>query len=190
MKITANFLKIHLPINLKVFLKANLNRKAYRFAPLLSIWWSIGAQGLFLMSRDTKIHANRDNFSFGNSNSQFLLGLSYFASSPVVIRCHKHAQIKIDGVVSIFRGTNITICDRGVLTLKNNTYINENSKIHCRESISIGENCAISWGVNILDTDEHRIIRSDVKNNKAPVVIGDHVWIGCRAIILIRSNDW
>jgi tetrahydrodipicolinate N-acetyltransferase len=177
-------LKSLIPVKYKTFLGTLPNRKAYRFSPLRSIWWSLGSQGLFLLSCDTKIYANKDNFSFQSPSSCLRLGLSFLTTSPVVIECHKRAKIVVEGHASIFRGTNIIICDTGVLTIKNNTYINEYSRIQCRESITIGENCSISWGVNILDTDEHNILGPIAQKSKAPVVIGDHVWIGCQAIIL------
>lgn len=61
------------------------------------------------------------------------------------------------------------------------TYINRRTEIMCKSSIEIGNNCAISWDVVITDTDYHSINK---KEDTSPVIIGDNVWIGCRALIL------
>lgn len=48
--------------------------------------------------------------------------------------------------------------------------------------VEIGNSCKIAWDVIIMDSDLHPI-EGKVLENK-PVIIEDHVWIGCRAIIL------
>jgi acetyltransferase-like isoleucine patch superfamily enzyme len=53
--------------------------------------------------------------------------------------------------------------------------------VRSRDSITIGARCAISWDVQVLDTDYHELVGSEPTR---PVVIGDDVWIGARAVIL------
>jgi acetyltransferase-like isoleucine patch superfamily enzyme len=55
-------------------------------------------------------------------------------------------------------------------------------------SISIGEDCAISWDVQFIDSDQHSI---DGAGGPAPIIVGNHVWIGQRATILkgVRIGD-
>jgi acetyltransferase-like isoleucine patch superfamily enzyme len=62
------------------------------------------------------------------------------------------------------------------------TAIGDRTEIHAGNRVSIGTGCNISWDVNILDRDYHKL-ESD-QEVIAPVHIGDRVWIGCRAIIL------
>jgi len=62
-------------------------------------------------------------------------------------------------------------------------YTNSDVDITCFESIRIGDKVAISKGVIIRDSDNHNIVGSGDIETK-PIVIGDHVWIGMRAIIL------
>jgi acetyltransferase-like isoleucine patch superfamily enzyme len=62
-------------------------------------------------------------------------------------------------------------------------YANNDVDISCFNSIKIGNNVAISKGVIIRDSDNHSIDRPEFIE-KLPIVIGDHVWIGMRAIIL------
>jgi acetyltransferase-like isoleucine patch superfamily enzyme len=84
-------------------------------------------------------------------------------------------------VVSLFAGSRIEIAEGATLTIGKGTYINRRSVVVCEERIDIGANCKISWDVTILDTDQHELPGA---RRTAPVVIGDDVWIGCRAIVL------
>jgi acetyltransferase-like isoleucine patch superfamily enzyme len=62
------------------------------------------------------------------------------------------------------------------------TSIGDRTEIHCGREVSIGARCAIAWDVVILDRDYHAL---DAGGEQCrAVTIGDHVWIGCRAIVL------
>jgi acetyltransferase-like isoleucine patch superfamily enzyme len=62
-------------------------------------------------------------------------------------------------------------------------YSNNDVEITCFNRIRIGKEVAISKGVIIRDSDNHKISNRDSDISK-PIEIGDHVWIGLRAIIL------
>ena len=53
-------------------------------------------------------------------------------------------------------------------------------------SISIGDDCMLSWGIDIRNTDSHAIfdINSKRVNPAKDIVISNHVWVGARATIL------
>lgn len=56
-------------------------------------------------------------------------------------------------------------------------------------SVTIGRDCMISWGVEILASDTHAILRGGRVTNRArDVVLGDHVWIGAHAHILKNTH--
>ena len=61
-------------------------------------------------------------------------------------------------------------------------FINNNFTLDCFDSISIGNNVAISKGVTIRDSDNHAINGNTPISS--PIVIGNHVWIGLNVIIL------
>ena len=88
-------------------------------------------------------------------------------------------QIKEYKVFSVYNGCKISVIN-GTLNLSSG-YINYDSKIHCYNEISIGDDAAISENEIIMDSDVHRICGTA---NTAPIVIGNHVWIGMGAIIL------
>ena len=88
------------------------------------------------------------------------------------------------GKVDIYSGRTLAIS--GQFSMKSG-YINTNSKIFFFFFITIGEGAAIAPEVIIRDSDQHQILSAEHGAQKpisAPISIGDHVWIGTRAIIL------
>ena len=104
----------------------------------------------------------------------------------------------IIGNVCIFdstkeRSIRLDVGNRAILQIGNGTYVNEGVHIVCNISVSIGRNCLIAPDVEIMDDDGHPVDWRERHNHwpenpedrcGAPIVIGDNVWIGTRAIIL------
>lgn len=90
------------------------------------------------------------------------------------------------GKCNIGSGSHISVGSNGILTIGNNFSITGNSSIICVKSISFGNDCLISWDNLIMDTDFHKIYNSKGEriNDDKSIVIGNHVWIGCRNTIL------
>ncbi len=86
------------------------------------------------------------------------------------------------GNCQFYSGVRLEVGQKGALIIGNGTYLNRNTLIVCEERVEIGENCKIAWDVIIMDSDLHPVNQAPLKNK--PVIIGDHVWIGCRSIIL------
>lgn len=59
--------------------------------------------------------------------------------------------------------------------------LGDRTEIHVGKEITIGNYSVISWDCCILDRDYHCF--NSESENKRPVHIGNHVWIGCRCII-------
>lgn len=55
------------------------------------------------------------------------------------------------------------------------SYINSHARILCGDRISIGDGCAIAWGIELLDDDRHVLTDSP---KTAPIRIENDVWIG------------
>ena len=68
------------------------------------------------------------------------------------------------------------------IKIGSNSYIGDRTEIHAGESVTVGDGCVIAWDCNIMDRDYHKL-DSETEVYK-PVSIGNHVWIGCRCIIL------
>jgi acetyltransferase-like isoleucine patch superfamily enzyme len=101
-----------------------------------------------------------------------------------VVRVRPGARFVVDGVVSLQRGVRVVV-DAGELRIGHGTNVNGLTKILVAESVRIGAECTLSWDVQIMDNDFHAItVDGTERPSKAPVLIGDRVWIGTRAVIL------
>ena len=96
------------------------------------------------------------------------------------------SRLVVDGNVKMFEGVMIECQEKASLLIGDETYINHDAFIRCRNSISIGYNCAIAYGVLIQDSDYHTLYSEDgeCKPETLPITVGNNVWIGARAIIL------
>jgi acetyltransferase-like isoleucine patch superfamily enzyme len=112
------------------------------------------------------------------------LGLPWRGSPRIPSSFHLGAAagLRVHGPFKIYAGTSIMVGRSAVLELGSG-YINNFSRIFCFDRITIGERVAIAEDVIIRDSDNHTIERPGY-TSAAPIVIGDHVWIGMRAMIL------
>lgn len=93
-----------------------------------------------------------------------------------------NASFIVDGLFNAHSRCSFII-NKGATLHIGSGYINMNSKIRCRNSVTIGNGVMIGENVYIRDSDAHTI--SGSKNStSAPVVINDHVWIGSNVTIL------
>lgn len=83
--------------------------------------------------------------------------------------------------VHLTMGSSVHVSQNAVVEIGDNTYLSYDAVVVARNRISIGANCAISWGVSILDSDLHKL---DYGNPSQEVNIGDHVWVGHNVTIL------
>lgn len=93
----------------------------------------------------------------------------------------------IDGNVLVGKGGMIEVANGATLSIGNNTTITGNTTIISTQEISIGDCCMISWENLIMDSDFHNIMdvnTSKVMPKQKSIIIGNHVWIGCRCTIL------
>lgn len=98
-------------------------------------------------------------------------------------------KVKIRGSkIDIGRGSRF--CVYGECSLGDRFSISGLSTIICNESMSFGDNVLISWEVLFMDTDFHKIMDKEgvYVNKDQKIIVGDNVWIGCRATILKGSS--
>lgn len=104
---------------------------------------------------------------------------------------HKSRSVwNVTGMV-VFRGParlghGSKISASGNLVFGENFNITAESQIACHKKITFGDNCLLSWDVLIMDTDFHKIRDNagKITNEDKEIIIGNNVWIGCRATIL------
>jgi acetyltransferase-like isoleucine patch superfamily enzyme len=98
------------------------------------------------------------------------------------IRLGESAVMRCDGLVQLGPGVRVTVGPHARLSIGDGTYVTCDSLFIATSSISIGGGCAISWGVQILDTHFHRM--GGDPTGPEPVAIGDRVWIASNVTIL------
>jgi len=83
-------------------------------------------------------------------------------------------------------GTKIAVGKNAKLTFGQNFLITARSEIACFREIRFGDDCLLSWDILVMDTDAHPIYDEQMKriNDDKSIIIGNHVWIGCRTLIL------
>ena len=107
-------------------------------------------------------------------------GSPFFTSGNLLIA--EGGRLEVTGQFRIHTGLRVVV-DEGATLRLGSGYINNDVRIACFSSVSIGNDAAISEGVVIRDSDNHEIVGS-TRAVTAPVAIGDHVWIGMGVTIL------
>lgn len=95
-------------------------------------------------------------------------------------------ELQVGDNVHIAPGSRISVNTGGVLRLGSNFNSTGNCTIICDTHISFGDSCLLSWDIQIMDSDFHKIYnnQNQLLNPPAPIVIGSNVWIGSRVTIL------
>lgn len=93
-----------------------------------------------------------------------------------------------NGTAVIGHGSKISVGKDAVLTIGNHFCITAESSIVCQKEITFGDDVLISWENLFIDTDFHHVKQNnDTINSPKKIIIGNHVWIGCRCTILKGS---
>lgn len=116
-------------------------------------------------------------------HGQLLLGANAAAGDgrSSILRMDEGSQLHLTGNFKFMYGADVILFKDSELVLGNNSFINSDCKIRCHKKIVIGNDCAISHDFTVMDSDAHKL---NGKVSSAPVIIGDHVWIGTRVTIL------
>jgi acetyltransferase-like isoleucine patch superfamily enzyme len=140
----------------------------------------------FLASGNSKIYlertskiVNKGKFSMGLSSTPDVIPTMH----PCVLQMLDRSTLVINGAFSLANGAVISIFKGATLEVGANVMVSFSSKILCFENIKIGDDCMISWDVQIMDSDLHSLSREGFVMSK-PIQIGNHVCIGARAMIL------
>ena len=90
-------------------------------------------------------------------------------------------RLELEKGVFLRRGINLSIMDRGVLSLDKHVVIGDNSTIIAWDNIHIYPFTRIGNNLLMMDTDFHYVVNRttrEIKKNEAPIVIGENNWIG------------
>lgn len=94
-------------------------------------------------------------------------------------------NIRIGRSVAVYEGAWLAVeaSSGGRLDIGDNTYLGHDCHIHAIDPISVGRNCVLADGVYIGSADHDRIDRK-LAHGTGPIVVGDDVFIGQRAVVL------
>lgn len=137
-------------------------------------------QGMLYADRNTKLLLRNNSILCIGKRLTLNANSIIYNKRSSIIRLDENAELIIKEKSSIFYGADIILFQNAKMTI-GNSFINSDCRIRCHELVTIGDGCAISHGVVIMDSDAHMI---DGRRNAKPVIIGNRVWIGTGAIIL------
>ena len=103
---------------------------------------------------------------------------------------HLEGVVHFRGKTTIGSGSVIQVEKGAVLTTGDRFRITGGSTLYCRHRITFGKEALISWENLFMDSDHHDLLdpsSGKIMNPAKEILIGDHVWIGCRCTILKGS---
>lgn len=105
------------------------------------------------------------------------------------LHLNENASIQFNGRCTMSSGISL-ILDLGKLEIGENFYCNKNCTISCNDRIVIGDNALLGWNVELLDSDNHKVIhqKKPEARNHGPIKIGNHVWVAAFSHILKNST--
>lgn len=116
--------------------------------------------------------------------SRFVVGADSFPASHVNLRNSK-LEIDADATFTVSGRAGRAVVGPGSVVYVSgefsmgSSYINSDARIICNNRVSIGDNCAIAWNVQLIDNDQHTIrVNGERRRNTEPIVIEDNAWIG------------
>ena len=161
-------------MNLKFFV--NL---APKVSLLKTIYYSLKFRGVIVVGKGAKLNIHRKGkIEFQHSKASLYIGVHFSTYSGAVLDIEKNGKLIIGKSVGLHRGVKTVVSEDATLTIGDNSFINENSRLQCKNLIYIGESTSIGWNCTITDSDQHGIYINNVLDNKClPIHIGSKVWV-------------
>jgi len=163
----------------------NFLKLSPRISIIKTLYYSLKFKGIFIVGKKCRINIyGNGKVVFNNKNSSLYVGVHFSLCQGATLDIYDNGILNVGKSVGIYRGTKIVVREEAQLSIGNNTFINENSRIQCAKKISIGDSVSISWNCNILDSDLHGIyIEDKLTNPDLEVLIGNKVWVCANTII-------
>jgi len=161
-------------IHLNYFCRAVKREKQYHIYPYRGADIYIRANSKIILHGNLRLNECRDDGRFARS----------------YISMYENSKIIIGGNVTLSHGSLIRVGENAILEFVGTSITNINLTIDCKQLIRIGNDTMVGSDVIIYDSDFHPTAYSNKEfvTHTSPVFIGDHVWIGTRAMIMKGSN--
>ena len=140
----------------------------------------VSRKGTIILDKSSVIDIQSGRLLIGESDSP-----TNKRTKSCEIVLEPESMMRCAGDLILYEGVGVRVTEGAKLSIGDHTYLNRSASIDCTQEITIGDYCAISDNVQILDSDFHPIIyNGKISTMSKPVHIGNHVWIGRSAIIL------
>lgn len=134
------------------------------------------------------------NITFGCNPTTFMVRIGWGGTAgresgkKNYLLLNENASIKFNGRCTMSSGISL-ILDLGTLEIGENFFCNKNCTISCNDKITIGDNVLIGWNVEILDSDNHKLMYKNKMEicDRREIEIGNHVWVAAFSHILKNS---
>lgn len=149
---------------------------------------------IFIGYRTHIDHLSR-NISFGCEPTTFMVRIGWGGTEgreqgkKNYLLLNEDASIIFKGRCTMSSGVSL-ILDLGTLEIGNDFFCNKNCTISCNDKITIGDHVLFGWNVEVLDSDNHKVIHNNKDRvcDHGSIRIGDHVWIAAFSHILKNSS--
>lgn len=140
----------------------------------------VSRKGTIILDKSSVIDIQSGRLLIGESDSP-----TNKRTKSCEIVLEPESMMRCAGDLILYEGVGVRVTEGAKLSIGDHTYLNRSASIDCTQEITIGDYCAISDNVQILDSDFHPITyNGKISTMSKPVHIGNHVWIGRSAIIL------
>ena len=101
-----------------------------------------------------------------------------------------NGQLIIRGSAHFGCSSKVNVREGAKMIVGDHFNVSSSTSFDCNKSIEIGQNVLFGWDCLVMDSDGHDVYDKNgtIINKDKPIIISDHVWIGCRATILKGAN--
>lgn len=141
-------------------------------------------RGFIKVSRGSILQISRSSRLIVH-DANIWFGFRFSNRCKTLLLMQEGSLLECEGKVHIGNGCSVELYKNARVHLGNHVLVNENARIMATEKIIIGNDCAISCNVTIMDSDFHDIWVEDCQKKKSKeIIIGNNVLIGSGATIL------
>ena len=142
----------------------------------------------------TRIDKLSRNIKFGCEPTTFMVRIGWGGTEgrelgkKNYLLLNENSSIQFNGRCTMSSGVSLVL-DLGTLEIGKNFFCNKNCTISCNDRITIGDNVLFGWNVEVLDSDNHKVIHKNQTRvcDRGPIRIGNHVWVTAFSHVLKNS---
>lgn len=107
-------------------------------------------------------------------------GFSAIAENKSLIHIEEGGKLIIEGKARFAQGIRLWIDKDATLAVGKNFYCNKNCLFRVMDEVTVGDDVLMGWDIEVNTADGHQIFvdGEDGKKSHAPIMVGNHVWIG------------